>query len=190
MGRPGHEAGQERRWMRRLAEGDMGALAHIYDAHARRLFGLALWLTGSRDGAEDVLQSVFLKLAGRGADLLAVRQPHAYLLRMTRNEAYETLSRRDRRREAPLEEALSVPDEVPPPDRIASLDLARALSGLPPEQREVIYLHLFEGLTFREAGHVAGVSLFTAASRYRLALKRMRGEFTPVVRANPVMEKE
>ena len=176
--------------MRRLAEGDMGALARIYDAHARRLFGLALWLTGSRGEAEDVLQSVFLKLAGRGADRLAVRRPQAYLLRMTRNEAYQALSRRYRRLEAPLDEALSVPDEAPPPDRIASVDLARALSGLPPEQREVIYLHLFEGFTFREAGHVTGVSLFTAASRYRLALRRMRGEYAQVVRANPVMEEE
>ncbi len=39
---------------------------------------------------------------------------------------------------------------------------------LPAEQREVIVLHLMEGFSFREVGRLTGVSLFTAAARYRL----------------------
>ena len=54
------------------------------------------------------------------------------------------------------------------------MDLARALDQLPPEQREVVVLHVTSGFSFREIGGMTGVSLFTAAARYRLALSKLR----------------
>ncbi len=54
------------------------------------------------------------------------------------------------------------------------MDMARALDDLPAEQREVVVLHLVEGFSFREIGRLTGVSLFTAAGRYRLAVARLR----------------
>jgi len=50
----------------------------------------------------------------------------------------------------------------------------RALGALPVAQREVIVLHLAQGFTFREIGRIASVPTFTAASRYRLGLERLR----------------
>lgn len=55
-----------------------------------------------------------------------------------------------------------------------ALDMARALDGLPALQREVIVLHLVEGFSFLEIGRMTGVSIFTAAGRYRLAISRLR----------------
>jgi RNA polymerase sigma factor (sigma-70 family) len=55
-----------------------------------------------------------------------------------------------------------------------AIDLSRALDELPPLQREVIVLHLVEGFSFVEVGRLTGVSLFTAAGRYRLAIARLR----------------
>ena len=49
-----------------------------------------------------------------------------------------------------------------------------ALSQLPTAQREAVYLHHFAGLAFREIGRVTGVPTFTAASRYRLGIARLR----------------
>jgi DNA-directed RNA polymerase specialized sigma24 family protein len=54
--------------------------------------------------------------------------------------------------------------------------LEERLAELAAEQREAVYLHLYQGLTFREVGVATGVSTHTAASRYRLALARLRRE--------------
>ena len=48
------------------------------------------------------------------------------------------------------------------------------LKDLPPPQREALYLRHFAGLTFAQIGRVAGVPTFTAASRYRLGIRRLR----------------
>jgi RNA polymerase sigma-70 factor, ECF subfamily len=71
-----------------------------------------------------------------------------------------------------------------PPDRDypAEQNLRRALGDLPEDQREVIVLHIWGELTFAEIGDLLGVSLNTAASRYRYALATARrnvrqGEF-------------
>jgi DNA-directed RNA polymerase specialized sigma24 family protein len=48
------------------------------------------------------------------------------------------------------------------------------LLELPHPQREAIWLHLFAGCTFAEVARVAGVPTFTAASRFRLGVARLR----------------
>lgn len=181
----------DRRRLRRLAAGDRAALAEIYDAHASRLFGLALWLTGRRSEAEDLVQETMVKLAGMGGELLSVRRPRAYLLRMVRNAALDRAGKggespegsgregssrflRGGSNDQPAGSAAHDLASLPGTGPDASIDLRAALSRLPAEQREVVFLHAIEGLTFREVGRVAGVSTFTAASRYRLALGRMR----------------
>jgi RNA polymerase sigma-70 factor (ECF subfamily) len=59
-------------------------------------------------------------------------------------------------------------------DPAHAIDIGRALDDLPPLQREVVVLHLVEGFSFLEIGRLTGVSLFTAAARYRLARARLR----------------
>ncbi len=54
-----------------------------------------------------------------------------------------------------------------------------ALRALPSEQREVVYLKVYEGLTFREIGERCGVGANTAASRYRYALEALRSVLEP-----------
>ena len=52
--------------------------------------------------------------------------------------------------------------------------MRRALTALPEMQREIVVLHVFNGFSFREIGNITRVSTFTAASRYRLAIDRLR----------------
>jgi RNA polymerase sigma-70 factor (ECF subfamily) len=61
-----------------------------------------------------------------------------------------------------------------PAQREIAIDIDRALRRLPAEQREVILLKLSEDLTFREIAELLGLPRATAASRYRLALERLR----------------
>jgi RNA polymerase sigma-70 factor (ECF subfamily) len=166
---------RDRNCLRRLAEGDVGALESIWEAHGDRAFRHALWITGRREDAEDVVQSVFVRLAGRGAELLGVRELTSYLGAMVHREAIAVSKRR-----AAGGGSLPLDAEAPvsPLDDLgAGEDRRRILAlvaTLPVEQREVVVLHVWNELTFREIGRVTGVSTFTAASRYRLATAHIR----------------
>jgi len=162
-----------------LAMGRTLALEGIYDAMAKELYGLTLWRTGSPADAEDVVQTVFVRLAEAGERLAAVREPRLYLLAMA-HRACVDLRRGPAARTARLTEEASLL-HAPPFDPGRSLDARRvsaALLELPAPQREAIFLHHFSDLTFAAIGRVAGIPTFTAASRFRngiLNLRRLLG---------------
>ena len=56
----------------------------------------------------------------------------------------------------------------------------RALDDLPPDQRSVAHLKLWQGLTFEEIASVQGIPLNTAASRYRYAIEKLRSLLRPL----------
>jgi RNA polymerase sigma-70 factor (ECF subfamily) len=135
-----------------------------------------LALTRGRADAEDLVHAVFVKLAAMGAPLLGIRQPASYLHRTLHTTWLDT-----RRRVMTGERVvgqIAVESSVMP-NEAAGIDLNRALDALPAAQREVIVLHLIEGFSFREIGRQIGVSMFTAAARYRLAVKRLQKTLEP-----------
>ncbi len=156
-----------------LAVGDITALEIVWEAAAADLFGLALWRTGSREDASDAVQEVFVRLAGAGSKLAQARDPRAYLLGMAHSAAVDAVRRR-----RPAVEADDTVLEPIVPDPAAAADAAHAsrlVARLPAAQREAVYLRHFAGLSFGEIASVTGVPLFTAASRYRLGIRRLRG---------------
>lgn len=155
-----------------LAAGRPEALAELYDQHGASLFRHAIALTRRTPESEDLVHAVFVKLATTGAELLAVRTPAAYLHRML-HTTWMDAQRRAIIGERAVDH-LTTKTDWPPPAMEDAIDIARALDELPPAQREVIVLHLVEGFSFREIGRSTGVSLFTAAARYRLAVGRLR----------------
>jgi RNA polymerase sigma-70 factor (ECF subfamily) len=167
-----------------LASGRREALAELYDRHSASLFRHALALTRRKAEAEDLVQGVFVKLASAGAQLLGVRAPASYLHRVLRNTWMDS-QRRMFAGERALERETTGPIGVQSTSINDSIDLIRALDALPPLQREVIVLHVVEGLSFAEVGRVTNVSLFTAAARYRLALGRLRRTLTQVEKDKP-----
>ncbi len=155
-----------------VAAGNLASLDEIYDACGADLFGIALWRCGCSEDASDAVQDVFVRLAQTGADLGRVRSPRAYLLAMAHRSAVDILRRR--RGEVALDDAFLEPVAE---DREAETDAARLselLRRLPPAQREAVYLRHFQELSFAEIGSVTGVPMFTAASRCRLGLHRLR----------------
>jgi len=156
-----------------LAAGRTEALEGIWELCAGSLHGLALWRTGSPADAADAVQEVFVRLAQRRVQLVKVRDHRAYLLAMAHRAAVDATRRR---RPAVDPEAcpfLEAPGEEPE-RRLDARRASRLLRELPPAQREAVYLRCFAGLTFAEAGRVTGVPTFTAASRYRLGIRRLR----------------
>ena len=160
-----------------MAGADRGAFGELYDAHANALFGHALGLTRSREEAEDLVQEAFVKLAGLGPRLLGIRRPGAYLHRMMRMAFLDRQRHRVAALEVPLDEARRVAAPGGADAEVMALESAMARLSL--EQREVVVLHVIEGLTFREVAAQTGTSMWTVASRYRLGMSRLRSILGP-----------
>ena len=168
-------AGRLRKLFAALAEGDVDALAPLYDLCAAELHGLALWRAGSREDAEDVIQDLFCRLADHRHRLAQVDDPRAYLLAIVHRLAIDRHRARGRRREEPLESVLLVAAPETDPDTAGDARRAsRALAQLPAPQREALYLHQMCDLPYAVVGRITGVPTFTAASRCRLGLRALR----------------
>jgi RNA polymerase sigma-70 factor (ECF subfamily) len=149
-------------------------LAALYDAHGVRLYRYALMILADVAGAEDAVHDAFCELSKAMARDESLANP-AYLTTIVRNGCYSALRRR--RRVADSEPMLIEPQSAGATVE-ERLMLNAALRELPAEQREAIYLKVFEGLTFQEIGERCNCSLNTAASRYRYALVGLRRTLT------------
>jgi RNA polymerase sigma-70 factor (ECF subfamily) len=150
-------------------EPDRDAIQRLYEAHGRTLLAYACVFAPDRSVAEDVLHQVFVKLL-RG-DVEIPSEPVGYLCRAVRNTALNY--RRNHARETGMD-AHAGWLESPPGMQDVAMAIESALRMLPEEQREIIVLHLWGGMSFSEAAGVLGVSPNTAASRYRYGLAKLR----------------
>jgi RNA polymerase sigma-70 factor (ECF subfamily) len=158
-----------------LAAGRTSALDALYDLAAQQVFGLALWRTGSKEDAADVVQDVFVRVAEQGSKLARVRNPKSWLLTVTHRAAVDVIRFRRRRPFDPIEEhpfLVAVDDGS---ERALDANRASALlAAMPPKHRDVVYLKHFADCTFAEIGSIVGVPKFTAASRYRAGIAKLR----------------
>jgi len=159
------------------------SLEALFEEHHDRVFAAAYRVTGSAHDAEDVLQTIFLRLLKRddgGADLAP--SPGAYLARAAVNAALDIV--RSRKVRNPVEvESAGLTSPGPSPER-ASLDrelgdrLRVALGRLPERAAEMFALKYFEGLTNDDiataldtSSNVVAVTLFRARARLRRELE-------------------
>jgi RNA polymerase sigma-70 factor (ECF subfamily) len=158
-----------------IADGRLSALDELYDLAATDVYRLALWRTGSPEDAEDVVQDVFVRLAEQGVRLAKVRHPKRWLLTVTHRRSIDLVRQRRRRRAEPIEDAPFLEAPSGDPDRgIEAGALSRLIARLSDKQREVLLLRHFADCTFADIGRITGVPTFTAASRHRLAISRLR----------------
>jgi RNA polymerase sigma-70 factor (ECF subfamily) len=153
----------------------------VFREHQRRVFRAAFRITGRAEDAEDVLQTVFLRLARQG-DALALANPPSYLYRAAVNGALDLLRSRLERPLVGLDEAQGAPDgPAGRPDAVheaAELRafLRRALAGLPPRAAEVFALRHLEGLENVEIARALGLSRVAVAVTLHRARRRLQRE--------------
>jgi len=159
-------------------------LERLYDEHADALFGFLLNLTRSEADTRDALQDIFRRLALRPELTEGVRDERGFLLRMAHNQAIDAIRRRaarDRKHESQALETAGLFAPASDPDAATfRAALESALAALPPEQRAVVHLKLWEGLTFERIAETMSIPLNTAASRYRYGLDKMREHLRPL----------
>lgn len=171
-------------------EGDSDAFDALFDRHHAAVYNFARMMLGRADGADDVLQDVFLAVARAARAYQPRGRFRAWLLRLTRNHCLNRLqSERLRRRvlaegsldiaEAPSGEP-SPPEQLDRDERLARLRVL--IAELPERQREAIVLYAFEQMSYQEIGDVLGMPINTVKTlihRARAALARRFEEETP-----------
>lgn len=151
--------------------GPPALVADLYATYGDRMYRYALMLTTDHARAADVVHDVFRAVLDARPPMT---DPLAFLRRAVRNRAISLFRAACTHGEVPLEQALLEPAVAQAPSPVDRLALEQALRDLPVEQREVVHLHAFEGMTFQEVAHATDVSINTAAARYRYALDRLR----------------
>ncbi len=149
------------------------------DEHGPGLLLLARQWAGCQADAEDIVQEAFVRF---WPNRQGVRDPAAYLYTCVRRAAVDWVRRRERQPavEAGGDRLALEPGEpwFEPAARSAAGDrqaaLEAALRALPDEQRQVVVMKIWGGLTFAAIGEVLGIPANTAASRHRYALAAMR----------------
>jgi len=159
-------------------------IERLYEEHAQPLYAFLLNFTRDEADTRDLLQEIFVKLARDRGLLEGVREERSFLIRLAHNAAIDLMRRRgtrERTKENFAAEAVSPFAATADPDeKVFRNELASALAELPAEQRAVVHLKLWEGLTFEEIAAALDLSPNTAASRYRYGLDKLRGRLRPL----------
>jgi RNA polymerase sigma-70 factor, ECF subfamily len=171
---PGDDAALDAALVAKMASGDRGALATLYERHSGILLGLAMRIVRDRREAEDLLHDVFLEAwrsakdfdpkRGRVRTWLAIRMRSRALdlqksARVSRNAGDAGL------------EAVVDDNEGATPDHAR---IRAALADLGPDQRRVLELAYFEGLSCTEIAARVAIPVGTVKSRIAAGLDRLR----------------
>jgi RNA polymerase sigma-70 factor (ECF subfamily) len=173
--------------MFRVADGDQSAFNALYEGTSKLVFGLVLRIVIDRATAEEVLLDVYTQ-AWRQAKTYDRQRgtPLAWLMTIARSRSIDRLrSGRQEQNKDSLENASELSSLSPSPEENSVLserqDLVRtAINALTPEQKEVIELAYFAGLSHTEIAMKLGHPLGTVKTRTRLAMIKMREMLSPI----------
>jgi RNA polymerase sigma-70 factor (ECF subfamily) len=169
--------------VRAVAEGHAEALGEIYDRFAPMLLALGRRVLGDPDEAEDVVQEAFVHLWRKAGQYDPQKSSvSTFLVLVTRSRAIDRLRTRQvierTRGQAGAEPAIRVDTSGDGVSRVLHLErrtrVRQELTSLPQEQRQVLELAFFEGLTQREIAERTGIPLGTVKTRTLLAMKKLR----------------
>jgi RNA polymerase sigma-70 factor, ECF subfamily len=157
-----------------LSATGVDALGALFDLTSHRLVRFAVAVTRNQHDAEDAVQTVLVRVAGRPRLFAPVACPWAYLLCMVRNEALVIARRKKRCSPAGNLTDLVTYCPVDDSDREETYRAVwAALRMLPPEQAEVVVLKIWEDMTFAQIGAILATSPNTVASRYQYAMAKL-----------------
>jgi RNA polymerase sigma-70 factor (ECF subfamily) len=175
--------------IRKVAVGDQSALTELYDTTSRLVFGLILRIVSDRATAEEVLLDVYTQVWRQAASYDSTRgTPIAWLMTIARSRAIDRIrsGKHDQQNKESLDSVGEVASTVADPEQDSVISERRnlvrsALNSLSREQREVIELAYYAGLSHSEIALKLGQPLGTVKTRTRLGMMKLRDMLRPTL---------
>ncbi|MCL6565976.1 MAG: sigma-70 family RNA polymerase sigma factor [Acidobacteriia bacterium] len=182
-------------FVERARRGDLAAFEELVNRYERKIFRLALNITGNREDAEEVLQEAFLKAYTNLDRFQGDSRFYTWLVRIAVNEGLMKLRRR-RPNVVSLDQELEAEDDLlprqvedwgpNPEQRFAQIELQRildeAIAGLEPDYRVVFVLRDIEQLSSEETAQALDISVPAVKSRLLRARLKLRERLNPYFR--------
>ncbi len=168
--------------IRRMCDADETALGALYDRWARSLYSLVFHLLKDPDEAEDIVEETFWQAWRKASSYEPSRGAvSTWLLTIGRRRALDRLRAKARRKEETTHTGVLADIASPASDPLQMVESSErrsnvlsALRELPDEQREVLELGYFHGLSQSEIADTTGQPLGTVKTRMRLAMQKLR----------------
>lgn len=170
------------------------AFSQLYDRFSRRVYALLRQMMRSEEDAQDLLQEVFLLIWNKAPEFFESRgNPSSWILTVARNRAVDEM-RSKRYRNKRSEESLMVGDDGPElhtlietrntPDahmatKEAQYEIRRAMKRLTTDQRELVDLAYFAGMSYSEIAERKGIPLSTVKTRMRQSFVKLASVVKP-----------
>lgn len=166
--------------LERVRRGDDTAMAALYDRYSRIVYSVSLRVLRDGAAAEDVLQEIFMQVWRNPGSFLETKGSlGGWLAVVARNRSIDSLRRRrptDSVEDVALASPYNLAEEA---ERNSLMERARAvIVNLPHEQRKLLEMAFFEGLTHTEIAEVTGDPLGTVKTRIRSGLLTLRKAFS------------
>jgi RNA polymerase sigma-70 factor, ECF subfamily len=152
----------------------LAGFARLYDEHYESVFRAALRVTGSPADAEDVLQTVFLRVLSRSDEASATGRPAAYFRRAAVNAAVDLLRRRAVHAETAYDDR--APHAAVEPALLLKEQLRRALATLERDDATLFLLRYVEGLSNQELADMFQLEKNNVAVRLHRIRLRLQAE--------------
>ena len=183
-----HELADQRALIERAQRGNASAIRALYDTHVDRIYRLTYRLTGVEHLAREVTQDTFVRafasIGGFRGDSAFGTWLHTIAVSLSLNEIKRR--KRERTRNAPLEDAIAFAESAPRFDPLLREKLMEAVNDLPEGCRTVFMMHDAEGYTHQEIAAALGVTegtskaqLARARGKLRVALAQFAEEWKP-----------
>ena len=171
--------------VRNYVAGDEGALATLISRHESKIYGFIYSKVADRDVSDDIFQDTFIKVI-KTLKSNAYNEEGKFLpwvMRIAHNLVIDHFRRNKKMpmfRETENFSIFSIMADNSPTienqiitEQVEN-DLKRIIDELPPDQREVLQMRIYQDLSFKEISEITGVSINTALGRMRYALMNMR----------------
>ncbi len=162
-----------------LRSGNQSAFAYLYDNYSGALFNIIFRMIENRELAEDVLQEAFVKIWNNisGYDHTRGRL-FTWMLNITRNLTIDTIRSKGYRKQHKIQSSENAVDNVSNSTNIAAsfdaLGIRSHLAQLKSDQKQIIDLAYFEGLTQQEISKQLALPLGTVKTKMRAAIMELR----------------
>ena len=168
--------------MCRVRDGDVQALASLFDRHQRALLNFYMRLSGNRDSSEDLVQDVFVRILKYRRSYRPGSRFLTWMYNIARHARFDYV----RKRRGEIEWDDGYADPVLPSDPAELVEqrqrLALALRRLPDDKRELLVLSRFQGLRYEDIGKLLNCEVGTVKVRVHRAMRELGEYFHQVSR--------